>query len=440
MMVYSGGVRSAPGIHPIELNRKNGKTIIDYFGEEPVKTLRKMKLILGIAAIFFISSACGLIDVATWKATPSPAASHEAPTQAAASPTPVDTQAASPTQAPTQSSSDQPTASPYNGFVVFNQTQEEFQVYSLQGELQSRIAAKGYQSFSHEKVDVVGSNIYYFSSLDKKIFQANTSGLQVLSFQPPTEPYGFKISQDEKQIAWSAIDWNSTPIVSELWIANLDGSNAKQIARITSDESPAFLFIPLEWTADGKILFNRTITGFGGYILYGGSNSLYSYDPASQEMLTYVPAEEMHGLCLDSYRVDLNLAAFNCTSSGPGITLRNLTNQAEKTIAPVADYPIAGSVRFSPSGAWLAFGAAKGNPEGEAGKLMVLPADLSADPAAIASVERGFYYVHTWLDENTLLVTRNIGLDTSTSVVFRIQRDGSGAQDLVEGWFVDMLP
>lgn len=402
-----------------------------------MQTSRKFQLILSSAIFLFIFTACGLIDLATYKASPTPAG--QAPTQPAETTPATALPQTTPAQPePTQPPIEQPGDTTSTGFVVFKQDLEEFQVVDFNGEIQAHIAGKGFQAMSHDKVDVAGSNIYYFSDIDKKIFVANTSGLQVLPFQPPVEPYGFKISADETKIAWTVADWNSNPITSELWVANLDGSSPQMVVRASSDASPAFLLIPLEWTPDGRVLFNRSPTGFGGYILYGGGNSLYSYNPASQELVTYVPAEEMHGLCLDAYRLDLNLAAFNCTSSGPGITLRDLSGQAEKQLAPLADYPIAGSVRFSPSGAWLAYAAAKGNPEAEAGQLLVGPTDLSVEPTPIATLEHGYYYVQAWIDENNLLATRSI--DMSAGTLVRLARDGSGLKELAEGWFVEMMP
>jgi hypothetical protein len=403
-----------------------------------MKAFPKFQILFALMGILLLTSACGLPQVMdSTPSAPAPATTAAQATQPATNtPAPVHTE----TTAATQPASDPtPGAEPaYTGFVVFQQDQQEFQIYNFDGQLRERIAAPGFQAFSRDRVDVIGENIYYFSNIDQKIFLANSAGLQVLPYQPPSEPFGFKISPDEKQIAWSVIDWNSNPIVSELWVGSLDGSSANKVASITSNESPAFLFIPLEWTADGKLLFNRSPTGFGGYILYGGSNSLYSFDPASQELVTFVPAEEMHGLCLDHYRIDLSLAAFNCSKTGPLLAIRDLNTGTENQVGAIPDYPIMGSARFSPSGIWLAYAAARGNPDAEAGRLLVQPTDLSTGPAAIANLARGFYFVQAWIDENTLLVTRNE--DMSTSILFKIQRDGSGTQDLAKGWFVMMTP
>lgn len=405
-----------------------------------------VRLLLTLVVIVFSTSACGLLDLTARTATPVPATSDTSQ----ATPPPADTQpppatqtppvaqVPTDTQVPTETQPAPVEESAYTGFVIFQQDEKEFQIYNLNGDLVARIPAPGFQAFSRDQVDVIGNNVYYFSREDEQIYLANSSGLQALTNQPAKSPFGFKISPDEKQIAWSVVNWDSTPIVSELWVGNLDGSSANKVATYNNDQSPAFLFIPIEWTADGKLLFNRSPTGFGGYILYGGYNSLYSYDPASQELITYVPAEELHGLCLDHFRLDLDKAVFNCYDQGSQIVVRNLNDSSETQLPILPDYPITGSARFSPSGSWLAYAAAKGNPDAEAGKLLVQPADLSAKPAQIASVEGGFFVVQTWLTENSLLVTRNEGMSTST--LFKVQRDGNGAQDLTQGWFVMMAP
>lgn len=408
-----------------------------------MKQTKHLRLAITLLVIFVFTSACGLFDVAARTVTPA------APTQDAGQVTqpPAVTQTPAPAdtaQAPAETSTPavvetQPSDEPADtGFVVFHADEKEFRIYSLTGELRSRIPAPGFEALSHDQVDVVGNNIYYYAQNDGQIYLANEFGLQALVNQPAVKPFAFKISPDEKQIAWSVVDWNSQPLTSELWVGQLDGSSATQVATYNSDQSPAFLFLPIEWTADGKVLINRSPTGFGGYILYGGYNSLYSYDPATQEFVTYVPAEELHGLCLDNYRIDLNRVAFNCGPSGSQITIRNLADGSSVDLPSIPDYPITGSARFSPSGAWLAYAAAHGNPDAEGGVLAVQPADLSAGPEFIASVDNGYFSVKTWLDESTILATRTENMTETT--VFRVQRDGSGAQDLAAGWFVMMTP
>jgi hypothetical protein len=406
-----------------------------------MKHISKIQLHLTIVILVFTTSACGLVDLVVRSAAPTPVPVTSEVGQVTQPPSATLTAAATPTatagQLPT---SPQPTVEvpTYSGFVVFIEEYKEFQTYNLDGEMLQRIAAPSFQAFSRDQVDVIGDNIYYYARDDEHIFLANDSGLTALIDQPAKNPFGFKISADEKQIAWSVVTWDSIPIVSELWVGNLDGSSASRVATYNSDQSPAFLFIPIEWTPDGKLLFNRSPTGFGGYILYGGYNSLYSYDPASQQVAAYVPAEELHGLCLDHYRLDLGLVAFNCGNQGSQIILRNLSNGSETRLQNLPDYPITGSVRFSPSGEWLAYAAAKGNPDAEAGQLLVQPANLSAEPVQIASVEGGFFVVQTWLSENSLLVTRNEGMESS--ILSKIERDGSRTQDLARGWFVMMTP
>jgi len=402
-----------------------------------MKPYSKISIFIGILVLALSTLACGLFELTT-APTATPVVVQAPDDQPQPAQTSEPTQTAAPVETATETQPEPDPSSSYTGFVVYLTDEKEFQIIGLDGSIQTRIPAPGFDAYSHNQVDVVGGNVYYYSSIDKQIYRANASSLVALVDQPAVEPFGFKISADEKQIAWSVAKFNDNPVGSELWVGNLDGSNARKVAEANVDQLPAFLFIPLEWTADGKVLYNLSQTGFGGYILYGGSNSLYSYDPASQQAVSYVPANELHGLCLDSYRLDLNKVAFNCGPSGSEVVIRDLATMDEKHIPPYSGYLLAGSIRFSPNGEQLAYATAKGDPEAEEGKLMLLNTDLNGEPIAITSINNGYFYVESWIDADTLLVTRNDRMAATT--IFKINRDGSDEQPLATGWFVAMTP
>lgn len=339
-------------------------------------------------------------------------------------PVPTDT-AGAPTQVP----------SAYRGVVVLVPEAGEFQGYDLEGNLLFSYAGPNLQNANPQQVDLIGDNVYYYSQLDKKLFRSNASELMAQLQLPLENMYAFAISPDEKQIAWSNVQWTE-PASSQLWVADMDGSNARQVASYTMEQSPAFVFIPLEWTDSGVLLFDRVGTGFGGYILYGGGNSLYGYNPADEQMVTYVPAEEIHGLCLDGYRLDLDKVVFNCGHGGPQVVVRSLSDRSETPIAALDGQGQVGTVRFSPSGQQLAYAIAENNPDHEKGQLVVGPGDFSAPAISIISIDRGYFTVHTWLDENSLLFS---GFETMGQSVWKVQQDGSGLQKIAQGMFVGML-
>ncbi len=417
--------------------------------------LLKLLSAVSLLTLAFFASACEIVPTAlpgtpatstvsapatqAVTATAAPVTEATATTAAPATEAaPTNTVQPAPSDTPTPTTAPE-TPSAYKGFVVFLPEQKEFQGYDLEGTLMFRYGAPGLDYSAPNNTEVVGENVYYISNIDHALYRTNDEGVQIMNLFSYQSLYGFSISPDETQIAWSNGFFNETPAKSELWLANMDGSNAHQIATYNTDQSPAFLFVPLEWTADGKLLFDRTPVGFGGYILFGGHNALYSYDPSNSQFVTLVPAEEMHGLCLDEYRLDLNVVAFNCGPNGSQIVLRNLNSSAETTLPVLAEQGAAGSVRFSPDGKWIAYAIAKGNPDNESGKIVVGPADLSAAPEAIASVDNGYDYLNTWLDNDSLLFTKNDQSGLNNSSIAKIHRDGSGETLLAQGTFIGMI-
>ena len=392
--------------------------------------VRKMKFVYFVLAAALVLSACSLpLAVQTNTPTPVPSPTEQSPTAVATVPSPVATDIPSATPSA-------PETFAYQGFAVFNPAEHEFQTYDFSGSLLKRLPAPGLEHPSNQTTRVVGQDIFYYSFNDKKIFRTNEQGVTALEGISAGNLQTFILSPDLSQIVWSTLLTLPGGTGSEMWIANLDGSDAQKIASYSTELSRAFLLEPLTWTEDGQILFDRSLSGFGGYILYGGHNSLYGYTPSNGQFTTYVPAEEMNGLCLDSYRIDLERVVFNCGKNGSQITIRDLKDTSEMVIPELPGYPITGSAHFSPSGQWLAYAAAEGNPDHERGKVLVVPANQVASPSTAASIDNGYYSIHGWLNETTLLVSLN---STSANTVMKVTSQGQ-VEALVQGQFVGMLP
>ncbi len=389
-----------------------------------MKTINCLKAGITGVLLALIAAACSprAGDTPTLTSQAQPAQPAEQPTVAPLATTP-----------PGAAATSEP-ASERAGFVVYDETQRKFIAYGLDdASLNFEISAQDVD-LHPDLVQVVGGAVYYRTT-NKSIVHADAHDAHTLDAIPVEHLSAFKVSPDEKQIAWSVDVWDQTPPYSELWIANVDGTDARAIAKSTTDASFELLLPkPYAWTADGKLLVAEIPTGIGGYILYRAWNSLQVYDPAAgQTAALYKPAQA-YEVCLSGVAPDLSRVVFGCSEAGAGKV--SLLTVADGVRVPVPDLPEqgqAGSARFSPSGTWLAYGIARGDPENERGQVAVVPTDLSTTPIVIASQDGGFYDVVNWIDEDTLLLflTRE-----GQGSVWRAKRDGSDLMQLATGSYV----
>lgn len=381
---------------------------------------------MGVIAVFVLA-ACAPIQTGSMvsiTAAPTVASTHTPGLTPSASATPA--------QAPTPQTS----TALYRGFVVYDEGTGQFTAHDFQGKPLNFTVSAGHQLVwrAPDETQVVGDAIYYRDE-DKIIVRADVDGARKLSGIPAENLSVFKVSPDETLIAWTSNLWDQTPPQSELWIASLDGSNARKVATSTTDaSSELFVPTPYRWTDDGKLLYVETPTGIGGYILYRAYSSLHIFDPSTGEIKPLYQPEDKYSVCLSDVASDLSRVGFGCGEGGAGKV--SILTLADGKTTPVPDLPEqgqAGSTRFSPSGAWLAYAIARGDPEKERGQVAVVPTDLSAAPTVIASQDGGFYDVINWIDEDTLLLflTRQ-----GQGSVWRIGRDGSDPMQLVTGSYV----
>lgn len=363
------------------------------------------------------------------------------PTQSAPTPV-VQTDPAATEDPSTGAPTEAVTAGPAR-FMMFDRQQKVATAYDADGNVAYRIPTPALEYPAPYSTSIVDGAVYYVSPMDHAIIRASQGEAVRVNVPTDANLYGIAVSPDDKMIAWSSFYGDFETAHTTMWIANTDGSNVREVLTYTAAQaggkpSAAFNLMPVDWTSDGKLLFDRTITGLGGYILFFGYHSLYSFDPATSQFETIVPAEEDHGISLDTYRLDLNRVAFNSRGLDMPITIRNLQDQSEQTLPKVGEQKLGGSIRYSPSGAWIAYAVARSNPEDEAGNVVVVPGDLSTEPVSILSVgENRAPYIHGWLDEDTILFATNT---MDTGQVWRIRRDGSALTLLAQGQFMGMLP
>jgi hypothetical protein len=402
---------------------------------QTMKSLLKILVLSGIAGIVLFSSGCGLTQIARVEGEkPTPVVQFETAVPAVTEGTN--------TQQPAATMTGEATSAGTARFVLFDRAEKVFRGYDAQGNITFSFPTPGLDWPNPREIAAFNENVYYVTDTEHVIFHASPSAAEKVNVPIDNWLTSLVISPDQKMVAWGSFYGSEDPSRSAIWVANLDGSNVREVLSFKAGEpgeGAARSLNPLEWTADGKLLFDYSIVGIGGYILYGGNNSLYSLDPATGEVTAIIPAEENHGICLDTYRLDLGRAIFNCSKNGSELVIRSLVDGSERSLPAPDGYPVVGSARYSPDGQWIAHSAARGNPDDEAGVVLVVPSDLRAEPVVIAQVSGNRYpSVQGWLDNDTILYTQN-EWEPSTSTIWTVKRDGSGLNQIASGLFAGWI-
>ena len=277
------------------------------------------------------------------------------------------------------------------GFVLFDSKAKQFQAYNVDGSQRFTAASPGMGYPDPSLLSVVDGAVYFSEdALNKHIFRTTPDGVVQMNI-PVDHLSAFKVSADEQWIAWSTFAGDTNPATSQLWVAKLDGkggvTDAEKIAEYNSNQSQAFWLVPLKWTLDGTLIFERSLSGLGGYYVYSSHHSLYGYDPTDGQVSTYVSAEDQNArMCVDGVRPDLDLVALNCNNDDNLASLRSLKDGKETIFPRLPEQNVVGTLELSPSGKWLAYAVARRNPDDEAGQVAVAPVDGSAQPQVIFKV------------------------------------------------------
>ncbi len=369
------------------------------------------------------------------------------PTSTPVPPTPTVTQA--PTITSTPPSTLQPSATPttppavsIRGYAVFDRQQAAVRGYDLATKAELfNYPVPGSEYFTPGQVQVVGETLFYFSMQDQAVYQVNKNISAKLNFLPKDSSLGFAVSADGKQIAWGTLIQGQKNPGSELWVAGIDGSHAIKIASIDPATNTKWLALrPFTWLDDGRLLFIYTPTGIGGYILFNSFAGISVYDPSAEsEPVKTLLSPDAPGsgiLCVNGISPDLKIAVTTCGSQTQGqVVLRNLSSDKLTAVPMLPEQGQAGSPFYSPSGEWLAYAAARGKQDDEAGKAAVVPA-AGGDPQVIASFSGGYVQVAGWLDEDRLLLQTYQNDQVS---LLQVRRDGSALAKLVDGIFINLI-
>ncbi len=328
----------------------------------------------------------------------------------------------------------------YQGFYALQDG--SFQAYDFNGNaLGVDFPAGSSNWYGDNEINAFTDEIFYaeFSS-NPGAFRVNAQGTQKLEFINAQDPVYIAISPDRQKIAWSTSSWGEGNLKTEIFYANLDGSNQQLIDFITASEQVDLNlnFFPVRWTEDGRLIYATGMTGIGGYMLYWGYNGMYIFNPLNNSIRTLVDDQERLGICLSSISDDLTKIAIVCGGEG-NVRVRSLDSGTETIFPILEDQVIAGAARFSPSGEWLAYVIQRADPMQELGKIVVVPVDGSQPPRVVTTVEDGSFDVEGWVSEDHLLVTRSY-MSSGEISVLKLNRDGSEVTQVAEGKFMDFIP
>jgi len=333
-----------------------------------------------------------------------------------------------------------PAVAPFRGFAVFDKSKGAVIGYDPTGKtVLYKYITPGISMMGFGDSQVVGDTLFYWSQNDQTIIEVTKSAALKLTFIPKKDVIGFAVSPDGKKIAWAVENYKSQNPASDLWVAGIDGKNAKIVTSIDPKDNNKWMVLrPYQWLADGRLLYVQSPTGIGGYILFGGYGGFAIYDPANsaKPITTLVDPVSVGGMCVHGISPDLKKVIVSCGTKETGqlgfkeISTGNLIN-----IPMLPEQGAAGSPTYSPSGKWIAYASARHEPDNEAGKIALLPA-AGGDPKVLASFANGFADVNSWIDEDHILLSTYQG---DQPQIWVINRDGSGLATLVNGYFIGLI-
>jgi hypothetical protein len=298
----------------------------------------------------------------------------------------------------------------------------------------------------------VGQTVYVLDFKDQPNAQVvDASGTKTLDFVQNPD-YGLAVwpgnGSDKPRLAWATAPTGQPPAITQLLIADVDGSNVTAVLTETiTTNTPPYQLVAQRWSADGQSLyFSREPSGIGGYIPFGGASSLYRYNLADKSVTELIPFNTSSGkfLCLDDLSPHADLALGHCANP-PAISLHSMSggspDQAIQPPADVTGFRLLGGARFSPDASRVAFGLAKGDPSGEQGWVAVSDALRGTSKLVVTSPAGHYYTVVAWLNDNTLLLQDNALAcnPACANSVWTVSTDGGKPAKLTDGTFLTLV-
>ncbi|MBF8256241.1 MAG: hypothetical protein HW375_1148 [Anaerolineales bacterium] len=236
----------------------------------------------------------------------------------------------------------------------------EFQIYALDGTLLETRSAEGLSWARPNTAQVVGQAIYFVAegagedgAVVRRVTSTGTSDLEFTRSDDPSLTVTFAVSDDESRIAWGHTSWAGGPPFSQLWMADIAGGSPVLIAQTETLDDVAEFFVlePVRWLDDGDLVYAWQVTGIGGYILFFGWSSLYSYDVASGAISPVASlAPNVTAPCWTGLTGDGAFAAGACGAAGEVIE-RNTQTCVDTVFPLLADQGQAGAWAMPSQGA-----------------------------------------------------------------------------------------
>lgn len=312
-------------------------------------------------------------------------------------------EAATPTAAPV----DTPAAEP----LVVTHTDSEFRIYALDGTHVETRSAEGLSWARPNTAQVVGQDIYFVaegagqgSAVVRRVTSSEMIDLEFTRSKDPSETVSFTIAADQSRIAWAHTSWAGGPPFSQLWIAGIDGSAPLLVTQTDTADDIAEFFVlePVRWLEDGDLVFAWQVSGIGGYILFFGWSSLFRYDVATGAITPLVGmAPDVTAPCWSDLTDD-GVEAVGACGESRAVVERNTATGVETALPVLPDQGQAGAAAYAPQNGRLAYAIARGDPDDEAGQLVLVPS-RGEGPTVIASQAPGAFETLRWIDQERMV-------------------------------------
>lgn len=263
-----------------------------------------------------------------------------------------------------------------------------------------------------ERYTLAGNAVLYLDRSVNRVMLAYPDGeVREHPFIQPgssTRRVDWQLSGDGKKIAWTLTDGTSTALTTLTTVANVDGSDVREV--LADEPRNAIRLLPVAFSADASILYmDFQPDGFADFTPMPQYAGLIGVDLATGQW-KYLPDEPScfcgagfgNGYLL-RLRVSQDIIGFD-------VHVYNLAGAVEETIAaqPLRGYTQAGDVVISPDGRQAVYALAAVQNFGRADQsvrtvFMLVDLELKTQIALTEPITT-FVEPHSWTEDNSALL------------------------------------